>query len=166
MTASPSVTPSSLERRLQLTVSIAEVEQEAQKRLQRISRSVKMPGFRPGKVPMKVVAQTYGAQAQSEAMNEVIGRVYGHAVVEQKLRVAGPPSIEPAKESSGSDQMLSFEAVVEVYPDITCPDLAGVEIKKSVVKLLRPTLIAPSRRCASSAPPLKTLAGLRKRVTA
>jgi len=130
MTASPSVTPSSLERRLQLTVSIAEVEHEAQKRLQRISRSVKMPGFRPGKVPMKVVAQTYGAQAQSEAMNEVIGRVYGHAVVEQKLRVAGPPSIEPAKESSGSDQMLSFEAVVEVYPDITCPDLAGVEIKK------------------------------------
>jgi len=130
MTASPSVTPSSLERRLQLTVSIAEVEQEAQKRLQRISRSVKMPGFRPGKVPMKVVAQTYGAQAQSEAMNEVIGRVYGHAVVEQKLRVAGPPLIEPAKESSGSDQMLSFEAVVEVYPDITCPDLAGVEIKK------------------------------------
>ncbi|MFM8630943.1 MAG: trigger factor [Betaproteobacteria bacterium] len=130
MTASPSVTPSSLERRLQLTVSIAEVEQEAQKRLQRISRSVKMPGFRPGKVPMKVVAQTYGAQAQSEAMNEVIGRVYGHAVVEQKLRVAGPPSIEPAKESAQSDQVLNFEAVVEVYPEIACPELAGVEIQQ------------------------------------
>jgi trigger factor len=130
MTASPSVSPSSLERRLQLTVSIAEVEQEAQKRLQRISRSVKMPGFRPGKVPMKVVAQTYGAQAQSEAMNEVIGRAYGHAVVEQKLRVAGPPSIEPAKEAAQSDQVLNFEAVVEVYPEIACPELAGVEIKQ------------------------------------
>ena len=79
---------------------------------------------------MKVVAQTYGAQAQSEAMNEVIGRVYGHAVVEQKLRVAGPPSIEPAKEAAQSDQVLNFEAVVEVYPEIACPELAGVEIKQ------------------------------------
>ncbi len=79
---------------------------------------------------MKVVAQTYGAQAQSEAMNEVIGRAYGHAVVEQKLRVAGPPSIEPAKEAAQSDQVLNFEAVVEVYPEIACPELAGVEIKQ------------------------------------
>ncbi|MBU3720291.1 MAG: trigger factor [Burkholderiaceae bacterium] len=130
MTATTPATPSSLERRFQLSVSIAEVEQEAQKRLQRLSKSVKMPGFRPGKVPMKVVAQTYGAQAQSEAMSEVIGRVYGNAVVEQKLRVAGPPSIAPAKAESGSDQVLQFEAVVEVYPEVTCPDLAGVEIQK------------------------------------
>jgi len=58
---------SALERRIQISVPMAEVEQEVQKRLQRISKTAKMPGFRPGKVPMKVVAQSYGAQAQSEA---------------------------------------------------------------------------------------------------
>ncbi len=89
-----------------------------------------MPGFRPGKVPMKVVAQTYGPQAQSEAIGEVVSRAYGNAVVEQKLRVAGPPEIAPVARESESDPMLKFEAVVEVYPEVACPDLSGVEITK------------------------------------
>ena len=109
---------------------MAEVEQEAQKRLQRISKTVKMPGFRPGKVPMKVVAQTYGPQAQSEAIGDVVSRAYGNAVVEQKLRVAGPPEIAPIAGESAADSVLKFEAVVEVYPEVACPDLAGVEITK------------------------------------
>lgn len=123
---------SALVRRIPLTVSMADIEQEAQKRLAKIGKSVKMPGFRPGKVPMKVVAQTYGAQAQSEAIGDVVSRAYSVAVTEQKLRVAGPPSIEPVTREGQSDQALFFEAVVEVFPEIAVPDLAGVEIKKTV----------------------------------
>ena len=123
---------SALERRIQISVPMAEVEQEVQKRLQRISKTAKMPGFRPGKVPMKVVAQSYGAQAQSEAIGDVVSRAYSNAVVEQKLRVAGPPAIEPVTKEGQSDQALFFEAVVEVYPEIAVPALAGVEIKKTV----------------------------------
>lgn len=119
-----------LERRLELTVSLSDIEQEAQKRLARISKTVKMPGFRPGKVPMKVVAQTYGAQAHSEAMGDVVSRVYSSAVMEQKLRVAGPPQIEPVSREGASETSLFFEAVVEVYPDFSVPSLSGVKIKK------------------------------------
>ena len=39
---------------------------EVQSRLKRLSRTVKMHGFRPGKVPMKVVAQQYGPQVRQE----------------------------------------------------------------------------------------------------
>jgi len=124
--------PAGLQRRLQLTVSMAEVEQETQKRLIRISKTVKMPGFRPGKVPMKVVSQNYGAQAQSEAIGDVVSRAYSNAVVSQNLRVAGSPSIEPVPGGSDSDQLLKFEAVVEVYPEVAIPDLSGVEVKKTV----------------------------------
>jgi trigger factor len=127
-TASSPASP--LERRIQLSVTMAEVDQEAQKRLARISKTVKMPGFRPGKVPMKVVAQTYGAQAQSEAIGDVVSRAYSHAVVEQKLRPAGPPSIEPVIDEKAAD-VLKFEAVIEVYPEIAVPDLSDIEIKKT-----------------------------------
>lgn len=130
MSSTTTATTNPLERRLQLSVSMADVEQEAQKRLQRISKTVKMPGFRPGKVPMKVVAQTYGPQAQSEAIGEVVSRAYGNAVVEQKLRVAGQPEIAPVARESEADTVLKFEAVVEVYPEVSCPDLTGVEITK------------------------------------
>jgi trigger factor len=132
MTATTTTVPqNSLERRIELTVTMAEVEQEAQKRLVKISKTVKMSGFRPGKVPMKVVAQNYGGQARSEAIGFVVGNVYSKAVNEQKLKVAGQPEIEPVKmEGEGEPSELKFTAIVEVYPEVQCPDLSAVEISK------------------------------------
>ena len=126
-----STVSNSLERRLELSISMTDVAQEAQKRLARLSKTVKMPGFRPGKVPMKVVAQTYGAQAHSDAIGDVVSRAYSNAVTEQKLRVAGPPSIAPKTQEGDASGAMTFEAVVEVYPEISCPDLAGAEIKRT-----------------------------------
>ncbi|MCX7155768.1 MAG: trigger factor family protein, partial [Rhodocyclales bacterium] len=60
-------TSSALERRIDMTVAMAEIDKDVEQRLKRMSRTVKMAGFRPGKVPMKMVAQQYGSQARSEA---------------------------------------------------------------------------------------------------
>ncbi len=115
---------------------MTEVEQAAQKRLVKIGKTVKMAGFRPGKVPMKVVAQTYGPQAKSEAIGDVVGRVYSQAVTEQKLKVAGQPEIEPIQpEGQGEPSELKFTAIVEVYPEVQCPDLSGVEISKTTCEI-------------------------------
>lgn len=128
--------PNPLERRIEITVTMAEVEQAAQKRLVRISKTVKMAGFRPGKVPMKVVAQSYGFQARSEAIGDVVSRVYSQAVTEQKLKVAGQPEIEPVKtEGEGQPSEMKFTAIVEVYPEVQCPDLSTVEITKTVCEI-------------------------------
>jgi trigger factor len=54
----------SLERRLNVAVPQERIEKEVQSRLQRLSRTAKVKGFRPGKVPMKVVAQQYGKQVR------------------------------------------------------------------------------------------------------
>lgn len=133
MTATTSTaTANSLERRIELTISMTEVEEAAQKRLAKIGKTVKMAGFRPGKVPMKVVAQTYGPQAKSEAIGDVVGRVYSQAVTEQKLKVAGQPEIEPVlPQGEGEPTELKFTAIVEVYPEVQCPDLSNVEISKT-----------------------------------
>ena len=88
---------SSLERKLTLTVAMAEVETLALKKLTQMGKKMKMPGFRPGKVPMKVVQQTYGPQAQSEAIGDVVSRVYSETVIAQNLRPAGPPEIKPPR---------------------------------------------------------------------
>ena len=49
-----------LERRLSVAVPMAEIEKEVDARLKRLTRTVKMAGFRPGKVPLKVVERQYG----------------------------------------------------------------------------------------------------------
>ena len=63
---------SSLQRRLSLAVQLASVEQKVKKRLSEISRTVKMPGFRPGKVPMRMIEQSYGPQVQSEILGDAV----------------------------------------------------------------------------------------------
>ena len=42
--------PSALERTLELSVVIADLDKEIDQRLKRLGKNVKMPGFRPGKV--------------------------------------------------------------------------------------------------------------------
>ncbi|OHC66932.1 MAG: trigger factor [Rhodocyclales bacterium GWA2_65_19] len=125
-------TSSALERRIDMTVAMADIDKDVEQRLKRMSRSVKVAGFRPGKVPMKMVAQQYGSQARSEAIGAAVEKAYGEKVREQNLRVAGYPRIEPKADASPG--VLGFTAVFEVYPDIALADISGEAIEK-------PTLI-------------------------
>lgn len=119
---------SSLERKLTLTVAMAEVETLALKKLTQMGKKMKMPGFRPGKVPMKVVQQTYGPQAQSEAIGDVVSRIYSETVIAQNLRPAGPPEIKPTEsgQSGAEATTMTFEATIEIYPEVAVPDRASL----------------------------------------
>jgi trigger factor len=69
-----------LERRVDLSIAIADVEKEMEQRLKRMGKNIKMPGFRPGKVPFSIVKQQYGDQARHEVLSEELDRVFGEAV--------------------------------------------------------------------------------------
>jgi len=123
---------SALERRIEIALVQAEIEKDVEQRLKRMSRTVKMAGFRPGKVPMKMVAQQYGSQARSDAIGAAVEKAYGEKVREQNLRVAGYPRIEPRMEpnSDAGTGQISFTAVFEVYPDVVAADVSGQAIEK------------------------------------
>ena len=121
-------TPSALERRIDMTVVLADIEKDVGQRLKQMSRTVKMAGFRPGKVPRKMVAQQYGSQARSEAIGAAVEKAYGATVREQNLRVAGYPRIEPKADANPGQ--LGFTAIFEVYPEITPADISGETIEK------------------------------------
>ncbi|MBI4756269.1 MAG: trigger factor [Betaproteobacteria bacterium] len=117
-----------LERRIEMTVPMAEVDKDVDERLKKLARTVRMAGFRPGKVPLKVVAQQYGPQMRSEALGEALSRAFGAAVSEQKLRVAGQPRIEA--QSTGDESSMAFSAVFEVYPEIVLGDVSDREVER------------------------------------
>lgn len=121
---------SSLERRLDLSISLDDVEKDVQQRLKQMSRTVKMAGFRPGKVPMKMVSQQYGPQARSEAIGAAVEKAFGDSVRAQNLRVAGQPRIEQKPASAAS---LEFSAIFEIYPEIRVADISVCEIEKPVL---------------------------------
>lgn len=120
-----------LERRLQMSVPLASIEQEIDQRLKKLARNAKMPGFRPGKVPMKVLAQTYGPQLRSEVLGDAVQKSFSDAVREANLRVAGQPRIEPKKEAAAD--ALEFSATFEVYPDIKVGDVAAATVERPQV---------------------------------
>ena len=122
-----------LERRLDLSLPIAAVEQEVDQRLRQMARSVKMPGFRPGKVPFKMVAQQYGAEARSEAIGAAAEKVFSEKVREQNLRVVGYPRFEPRE--AGDQTHLAFSAVFEVYPEVKLGDIASCAIERATVSV-------------------------------
>jgi len=122
-----------LERRIDLTVAIADLEREMEPRLKRMGRNLKMPGFRPGKVPFTIVKQQYGDQARQEVLSEKLDQAFGEAVNAQKMRVAGYPTLEPKVNDSTTH--LSFTAVFEVYPEITLGDLSAAEIERPTLEV-------------------------------
>jgi trigger factor len=123
-----------LERRFNLSIPADLIEREVTTRLQRLSRTVRVPGFRPGKVPLKMVASTYGPQVQSEVLSDTIQKAFSDAVTEQKLNVAGYPRIEPAKAAEGAanDNKFEFIATFEIYPEVKLGDLSTLAIEKPV----------------------------------
>jgi len=121
-----------LARRITITVPVADVQAEVEKRLKVRARSVKAPGFRPGKVPMKMVAAQYGYQVENEVLNDKVGRAFSEAANENNLRVAGTPKIEPKTDVDASQGALVFDAVFEVYPDVKIGDLTSAEVEKTV----------------------------------
>lgn len=125
--------PSVLERSLDLSVVIADLDNEIDQRLKRMGKNLKMPGFRPGKVPFNIVKQTYGHDAYADALNGALEKSFTEAVKAQQVRVAGSPRIEPKK--TESETHLEFTAVFEVYPEIKVADLKDVEIERPVLEV-------------------------------
>jgi len=122
-----------LERRIDLSIAIADVEKEMEQRLKRMGRNMKMPGFRPGKVPFNIVKQQHGDQARHEVLSEELDRVFGESITTQKMRVAGYPRIEA--KASESTTHLEFSAIFEVYPDFTPADMSAAEVERPVLEV-------------------------------
>ncbi len=121
---------SKLERRLNMAVPADHIDREVEQRLRKLSRTVRMDGFRPGKVPLKILAQQYGPQVRSEVIGDAVQKAFSEAVREQNLRVAGYPRIE--RKEGGDEKQLTFSATFEVYPDVKLGDVASAKIERPV----------------------------------
>ena len=121
-----------LERRLNMAVAVEEIEQQVGERLKKLSRTLRMAGFRPGKVPMKLVAQQYGPQVRSEVIGDAVQKSFSDAVREQNLKVAGYPRIEP-KAGEADAKNIEFSATFEVYPEVVPGDIAASTIERAAL---------------------------------
>ncbi len=123
-------TLSGLERRLQVSVPATRVRQQVDARLLKVSRTVRIKGFRPGKAPIHVVRKHFGPQVRDEVVSDLIRETFAEALRQEKLQPAGGPRIEPQK--TGEPDDLRYTATFEVYPQFELKNVSGI-------RLIRPT---------------------------
>ena len=122
-------TLSNLERRITVKVPVEPLQQEMSSRFQRLTRTAKVPGFRPGKAPLKMIEQQYGPQVKEEVFAEAIETSFGQAIEENKLRVVGMPNIQH-KPLNQVKEDFEYTATFEVFPEVTLGDFKAISIDK------------------------------------
>jgi len=113
-------TTAGLERRMTVALPSDDINSEVQQRLQKLSKTARINGFRPGKVPFTVVKKRYEPQVRSEVLGSLINQSFYDAVQQEKLRPAGQPEITPADAEDGESEDeggFRFIATFEVYPE-------------------------------------------------
>ena len=122
-----------LGRRLKVQVPAERVDDEVTSRLESMTRTVRLDGFRPGKVPLRVVQQKFGNQVRAEVIQQVLNSTLQEALAQESIRPAGEPSIEPIDSKPG--EPFEYVASFEVFPELAGPVNYGFRVDRPVVEI-------------------------------
>ena len=126
-------TTNGLERKITVVIEEERLSSVIDGRLQDMTKTVKVKGFRPGKVPLKIVKQQYADQVRQEVVGDVLQSTLYEAIGQEKLSPAGQPRVDSIKSDPG--QGMEYTALFEVYPEVKLGDLSNETVEKAVVEL-------------------------------
>ena len=93
----------------------------------KISREVRIPGFRPGKAPRRLVEARVGIDAaRQEAIRDALPGYYERALRENDIEPIAAPEIDIT--STDADPTMAFDAVVEIMPTVTVAGYGGLRV--------------------------------------
>ena len=114
--------------KLEVEVSTEELQAAFDTRLKKLSREVRIAGFRPGKAPLSMVRQRLGDEAiVVDAVEESMGEWFATAAGELDIEPVDRPDIDLADELPELGKPLSFKATVTVMPEVVLGQYKGVE---------------------------------------
>ena len=116
------------ERRLQVAVPPARVAEARNKAVARVSKQVRIPGFRPGKAPAAMIRKQYAQAIDQEAVDALLREAFEAVLAQENLDLATQPHAHDVK--FGDDEGLSFELHCEVRPKIELPKLEGFRVMR------------------------------------
>lgn len=116
---------------LEIEVDQERVEKHMDRAVARLSRQVRVPGFRPGKVPRRNLERHVGTAALlQEALEELVPEVYKEALVSEELDAIDQPEF-----SLKSTEPLVVTAIVPVRPEVDLKDYQSLRAPKPEVTI-------------------------------
>jgi trigger factor len=102
---------------------------------EKISKEVKVEGFRPGKVPYEILKQKIGEMSiLEESAREAINKTIRKAIDENiEKQAVGEPKVDITKLAPNNP--LEYKVVVAILPEITLGDYKNLKIKKEKAEI-------------------------------
>ena len=120
---------SPIKKKLSLEIPAETVDAELDKAYKKIAKTAEIKGFRKGKVPKKILEQHYGPRAQYDAAGPLINNSLYKALLDNEIEAVSQPEVV----NSGvveAGKPFTYEAEVEVRPEIVAKDYTGLELEK------------------------------------
>lgn len=122
-----------LRRGFTIVLPAADIETRRSERLNSLSKTLRLPGFRPGKVPMPLIRQRYGSAVSAEVLEESVSEATRQVLTDRGLRPALQPKVEivtedPTNVATARD--IEFTLGLELLPDITLPDFGTLALTR------------------------------------
>jgi trigger factor len=111
---------------LDITIPVAEVDQETERAAVAIQGKARLPGFRPGKAPLSIVKTRFAGDIRQEVLDALVPRFLQAAVEKDNLQLVGRPAITDVHFHSG--EPLRFKAEFEVAPTFELGEYRGVAV--------------------------------------
>jgi len=121
-----------LSHELEVTVEANDIASRVEKRLQEVSKTINLPGFRPGKAPMSLMKQKYGKAVLGEVLEAAVNETSQKVLEDKKIKPALKPKIEFS--SFDEDKDLVYTMAVETLPEIEVKDYKGFKLTKYIAK--------------------------------
>jgi trigger factor len=118
--------PAAWARRLTITVPAELIAREKKDAVQRLSKRVKLPGFRQGRVPAGMMEKKFGPAIEQEAIEKVIGDAYRQAIASEGLQPITQGNIDEINYEPGTD--LTFNVELEVRPELELERVGGFAV--------------------------------------
>jgi trigger factor len=114
-------------RHLDIEVPADALAEEFEKGVLRLSRTIKLPGFRQGKIPKDVIRARFKGDVLKEAVSDLVPHALGEALKERDLYPLDDPRISKVESELGKP--LRFRASFEVMPAIELKLHRGLEVE-------------------------------------
>lgn len=113
---------------INVTISAQDLKTESSWAAARLSKDLKIPGFRPGKAPYDIVKKEIGEdKILQEAADKIVTDKINEIIKKENLQIAGQPKIEIKKLASGNE--LIFKATMPLLPEVTLPDFSKITVE-------------------------------------
>ncbi len=114
-------------RHLDIEVPADALADEFEKGVGKLSRTIRLPGFRKGKIPKDVIRARFRGDVLKEAVSDLVPHALGEALKERNLYPLDDPRISKLESELGKP--LRFRASFEVMPEIEAKVYEGLEVE-------------------------------------